>query len=59
LILHVAVAGTLALQFALPNSTGLVGASFRQQVVPLELDASSAIAAVTATNTLQLTIGQF
>jgi hypothetical protein len=43
----------------LPNSSSLIGAQFFHQMVPLELDQSSAITAVTSTNALALTIGSF
>lgn len=57
--LRVPAAGALPLQLVLPDSASLVGASLRQQVVPFEIDAQGAIAAVTATNALQLTLGRF
>lgn len=57
--LHVPVAGALELQLVVPASLGLVGASLRQQVVPFEFDAVGSLLAVTASNALQLTIGQF
>jgi hypothetical protein len=36
-----------------------VGQSFHHQMVPLELDLSSAITAITSTNALMATIGVF
>jgi hypothetical protein len=53
------VAGTADSQIVLPNTPSLVGQSFHHQMVPLELDASSAITAITATNALTATIGVF
>jgi hypothetical protein len=53
------VAGTANSQLALPNTPSLVGQSFHHQMVPLELDLSSAITAITSTNALTATIGVF
>lgn len=53
------VAGTADTQLTLPNSPSLVGQSFHHQMVPLELDASLAITAITSTNALTATIGVF
>jgi hypothetical protein len=53
------VAGTADSQLALPNTPSLVGQSFHHQMVPLELDLSSAITAITSTNALMATIGVF
>jgi hypothetical protein len=53
------VAGTADSQLALPNALSLVGQSFHHQMVPLELDPSSAITAITSTNALTATIGAF
>lgn len=57
--LGVPVAGEFAMSMSIPATASLVGATFRQQVVPLEVDAGGAILAVTASNALELTIGQF
>lgn len=53
------VAGTADSQLALPNAPSLVGLGFHHQMVPLELDVSSAMTAVTSTNALTATIGVF
>jgi hypothetical protein len=53
------VAGTANSQLALPNTPSLVGQSFHHQMVPLELNLSSAITAITSTNALTATIGVF
>jgi len=53
------VAGTASSQLVLPNSPSLIGQSFHHQMVPLELDLSSAITAITSTNALTATIGVF
>jgi hypothetical protein len=52
-------AGTVAASFVIPNVTALVGATLHQQVVALELATGGAIAALTATNRLTLTIGSY
>ena len=52
-------AGSVAASFMIPNVTALVGATLHQQVVALELGTGGAIAALTATNRLTLTIGAF
>lgn len=52
-------AGEFAMTLSIPSTASLIGATFRQQVVPLELAAGGAILAVTATNALELTIGSF
>jgi trimeric autotransporter adhesin len=44
---------------AIPGAASLVGAHFYHQVVGVELDAASAITALTSTNALRLTIGAF
>lgn len=49
----------LDLGLAIPDSTAWIGASLRQQVVPVEIDAAGAIQALTATPALELTIGRF
>ena len=50
-------AGRATATLAIPNSSALVGRTFHQQVVPLDLDALGNLVAVTATNALALTIG--
>ncbi|MEZ6036081.1 MAG: hypothetical protein R3F29_01285 [Planctomycetota bacterium] len=59
--LHLALpnAGAVELLIALPNALSLVGLVFQQQVVAVELDPSGAIAALTSSNALELTIGAF
>ena len=57
--LHVPVAGVVSPSFAIPNSAALVGQQLHQQVVPVELDASGNIVALTSSNRLTLTIGSF
>lgn len=57
LLADLPTAGAVTAQWALPNSASLIGQSFRQQTVPFELAASGAIAAVSASNAVQLTIG--
>lgn len=44
---------------ALPPASSLVGVSFHQQAVALELDALGALLAVTSSNALQATMGVF
>jgi hypothetical protein len=48
--------GTASVQFLLPNTPSLAGVTFRHQMVPLALDGTLA---VTATNSLLLTVGSF
>ena len=50
---------TRQLRFAIPDSVALGGQILHMQVVPVELDASGHIAAVTSSNALTLTIGSF
>jgi hypothetical protein len=50
-------AGGLATQLPIPNSMGLPGTTFYEQVVAAQLDALGAITAITSSNALQLTIG--
>jgi hypothetical protein len=49
-------AGAASVQFVLPNTPSLAGTVFHHQMVPLALDGSWT---VTATNSLQLTVGSF
>jgi hypothetical protein len=60
-ILQFAITSTGAADFGffLPNTPSLVGVSFHQQLVPIEVDASGAWVAVTATNRLTATAGSF
>ncbi|MBL8753310.1 MAG: hypothetical protein JNK15_08425, partial [Planctomycetes bacterium] len=48
--------GGAVAQFALPNSAALAGVVFHHQMVSIALDATLA---VSATNSLQLTVGTF
>jgi hypothetical protein len=43
----------------IPNAAPLIGVRFHHQVVPIELDPSGAIRAITSSNGLTLTIGAF
>jgi len=56
----VASGGVASSVLGLPNTPPIVGVTFYQQMLPLELDpVSGALLAVTATNTLQFTAGLF
>ena len=57
--LLVPTAGTVLSQFSIPNTAALVGQVQYDQVVPVELDTSSNIMAITSSNALRLTIGSF
>lgn len=58
IVLLLATTGSVArAEFALPNSTILIGTTFRQQTLPLELDQFGALAAVRSSNALAATIG--
>ncbi len=61
LILQVLVAdaGTAASQLFLVNTPPLVGLTFRHQMIPIEVDGSGDFEAITATNALELTAGDF
>lgn len=50
---------TTVSQLVLPNAPAPVGQSFHHQMVPWELDAASALVAVTSTNAITATIGVF
>jgi hypothetical protein len=52
-------AGSVGLQFAVPNDVALAGAQLWQQVLAVELDAQANLAALTACNALQLVVGAF
>jgi len=56
---YVVPAAQLDLGLAIPDSTAWIGASLRQQVVPVEIDALGMVQALTATPALELTIGRF
>ncbi|MEO6598067.1 MAG: hypothetical protein ABIP94_25260 [Planctomycetota bacterium] len=51
--------GAFDYALVLPSTTAIVGLSIYHQHVPLELNVQSQISSVTATDTLQLTIGSF
>lgn len=57
--LYVPSNGQLEAGFDIPNVTALVGQVLHQQVVPIEIDAAGNLAAVTSSNRLTLTLGQF
>jgi hypothetical protein len=58
IVLLLATTGSVArAEFALPNSAILIGTTFRQQTLPLELLQSGALAAVRSSNALAATIG--
>ena len=57
LLADLPTAGAVTAQWALQNLASLLGQSFRQHTVPFELAVSGAIAAVGASNAVQLTIG--
>lgn len=57
--LYLPTSGSLQTQFFIPNTAALVNQTLHQQVVPIELDASGNIAALTSTNALTLSIGAF
>jgi hypothetical protein len=49
--------GVVSTEFALADTTSLVGVVCHHQVVPFELDAVGNVVAITASNALLLTIG--
>lgn len=53
------VAGRIDTQFPVPNVASLLGASVRQQVLPIFLDANGAITDVRASNALVFQLGSF
>jgi len=55
----VTTTGTAISEFSLPDTPPLVGVTFFHQMIPLALDGSGVLTAVTATNALQLTAGFF
>ena len=54
---YVAAAGTVDTSVAIPDSVLLAGQFFHHQVLPIELDANQVITAVSATNSLVVTVG--
>ena len=50
-------AGLVRTQVTIPSTPALVGAQFRQQVVPFEGNPAGAVIAITSTNALLLTVG--
>ena len=52
-------AGTVSLALAIPTSTGLIGATVRQQAVEFELDAAGALLRINSSNALFATLGTF
>jgi hypothetical protein len=55
----VATGGTAQSTLLLPNVPPLVGVTFFHQMVPIEVDGGLNFVAITATNAVQLTAGQF
>lgn len=53
------VGGTATTAYGFPISPALVGGSFVHQYVPLELDLTLAISAISSSNALQITVGTF
>lgn len=53
------VGGTATTSYGFPISPALVGGSFVHQYVPLELDLTLAISAISSSNALQITVGTF
>jgi hypothetical protein len=56
---YVTTTGIVESSFLLPSTPPIVGLMFHHQMVPFELDAQSNVIAITATNAVQLTAGQF
>ncbi|MCU0864642.1 MAG: hypothetical protein MUC36_12665 [Planctomycetes bacterium] len=59
LTVHLPTANTVTLTLVLPNTPTLVGTIVHQQAVPFAFDAAGNLTAVTASNTLSLTLGAF
>jgi hypothetical protein len=57
--LHMPAAGSVQTQLVIPNTSALAGGVLHQQVVPIELNATGSVTAMTGTNALTLTIGSF
>lgn len=55
----VTTTGSVSTAIAIPATAALVGLAFWQQLNPFEIDASLNIVAVTASNSLRMTIGSF
>lgn len=51
--------GTVQAPLTIPNNSSLVGTTFRNQVLGIELDAAINILRVTATSSYQMTLGGF
>lgn len=51
--------GTVESSFALPSNVSLVGVTLFHQLVPVEVDTVGNLVQITATNSLQLTVGAF
>lgn len=51
--------GIYRAELAIPSSIALIGRSFHQQLVPIEIDANGNLGDITATNAMTLTIGAF
>jgi hypothetical protein len=50
-------AGRVEHSVAIPDTTALVGVTFRDQVIAFELDGAGQLSAVSSTNALLLTVG--
>jgi hypothetical protein len=59
LLADVPVNGVLITSLSIPNAPALVGFVLHEQVVPLDIAASGALNALTATNRVTLTLGAF
>ena len=57
--LQLPTAGSVGLQFMVPNDVALVGTSLRLQVLAAEFDPQANLVALTASNALQLVVGAF
>jgi hypothetical protein len=57
--LYMPTAGTVPLQFQIPNTVSLAGQVLYEQVVALDLGLSGSINAITSSNALTLVIGAF
>jgi hypothetical protein len=55
--LHVTTTGTVDASLLLPNTPPLVGVTFFQQMVAVEVDGAATILEITVSNALQLTAG--
>ena len=59
LFVHVPQSGLVDVGLPLPATPALIGQSFRQQIVAIEVDLLGAITSVTSTNGLLATIGSY